>query len=149
MSQVSGQGTIWNLPNYWGELFTADLVNTPFLSMIGGLSGGGMQTDNFEFATSSEYDFPAAAQPAITETASLTAPTSTSAMSSCLTLAAYLESTLRGNRTTLPMKRPSRSITTCRSSLAILNTPFSMVLIKLQQMPVSQIKPAVCWQLAI
>jgi len=82
MTQISGQGTIWNLPNYWGELFTADLVNQPFLAMIGGLSGGGVETDNFEFPTSSEYDFPAAAQPAITETASLTAPAATEAVRS-------------------------------------------------------------------
>lgn len=79
MAQVSGQGTIWNLPNYWGELFTADVRNTPFLSMIGGMSGG-MQASNFEFPCSSEYDFPSAAQPAITETASLTAPTATEAV---------------------------------------------------------------------
>jgi hypothetical protein len=80
MAQVSGQGTIWNLPNYWGDLFTADMINTPFLTMIGGLSNGGMETDNFEFATSVEYDFATAAQPAITETASLTAPTATEAI---------------------------------------------------------------------
>lgn len=80
MAQISGQGTIWNLPNYWGELFTADMTQTPFLTMIGGLTGGGFQTPNFEFPTSSEYDFPAAAQPAITETASLTAPTATEAV---------------------------------------------------------------------
>lgn len=67
-------GTIWSLPNFAGELFTADAINTPFLSMIGGLTGGGKTTENFEFPTSSEYAFPAAAQPAITETASLTAP---------------------------------------------------------------------------
>ena len=80
MSQVSGQGTIWNLPNYDGELFTADMVNTPFLNMIGGMSNGGLQTPDFEFATSSEFDFPAEAQPAITETGSLTAPTATEAV---------------------------------------------------------------------
>ncbi len=79
MAQVSGQGTIWNLPNFWGELFTADLINTPFLAMIGGLTGG-RQANNFEFPTSSEYDFPSAAQPALTETASLTAPTATEAV---------------------------------------------------------------------
>ena len=67
-------GTIWTLPNFAGELFTADAINTPFLSMIGGLTGGGKTTENFEFPTSSEYAFPAAAQPNITETASLTAP---------------------------------------------------------------------------
>lgn len=74
MSNVSGQGTLWNLPNYFGELFTADMTNTPFLSMIGGQNGG-MQTDNFEFPTAVLYDHETAAQPAITETASLTAPT--------------------------------------------------------------------------
>lgn len=73
---VSGQGTLWNLPNYAGDLFTADLVNTPFLTAIGGLTGG-MQTDNFEFPTDSQYSLPAAKQPAITETASLTAPAAT------------------------------------------------------------------------
>lgn len=73
MAQVTGQGTAWNLPNYAGELFTADAIQTPFLSMAGGLSGG-RTTDNFEFPVASLYDFPAAAQPAITETASATAP---------------------------------------------------------------------------
>ncbi len=67
-------GTIWSLPNFAGELFTADAINTPFLSMIGGLTGGGKITENFEFPTSSEYSFPAAQQPAITETGSLAAP---------------------------------------------------------------------------
>ena len=70
-------GTIWNLPNYSGELFTSDLINTPFLSAIGGMTGG-MMTTNFEFATDSQYDQETAAQPAITETASLTAPTAIS-----------------------------------------------------------------------
>lgn len=68
-----GAGTVWNLPNYDGDLYTADAENTPFLQMIGGLNGG-LQTSNFEFPTSSLYEYPAAAQPAITETASLTAP---------------------------------------------------------------------------
>lgn len=76
MTQVAA-GTVWNLPNYTGELFTADAIITPFLSMIGGLTGG-LMAANFEFPTSSLYDFPAAAQPAITETASLTAPTAIS-----------------------------------------------------------------------
>lgn len=73
-NNVSGQGTNWNLPNYAGDLFTADSINTPILSAIGGLTGG-MQTDNFEFPTDSQYSLPAATQPGITETASLTAPT--------------------------------------------------------------------------
>lgn len=73
MAQVQGLGTIWNLPNYAGELFTADPTQTPLLSMIGGLTGG-KQTDNFEFPTAVLFDYPDAAQPAITETASATAP---------------------------------------------------------------------------
>ena len=80
MAQVTGQGTIWNLPNYWGNLFTADFLKTPFLTMIGGLTGGGMQTENFEFPCSSEYDFPAPIQPEITETDSLEAPDATQAI---------------------------------------------------------------------
>ena len=76
MPQVSGIGTTWNLPNYAGELFTADPTQTPLLSMIGGLTGG-RQTDNFEFPTAVLYDYPAPAQPAITEQASATAPAAT------------------------------------------------------------------------
>lgn len=75
-TNITGQGTTFNLPNYAGELFTADAENTPFLSAIGGLTGG-LQTQNFEFATSSLYEYPEAAQPAITESASVTAPTAT------------------------------------------------------------------------
>ena len=73
MPQVSGIGTTWNLPNYAGELFTADPTQTPFLSMIGGLTGG-KQTDNSEFSTAVLYDFPEAAQPEISESASANAP---------------------------------------------------------------------------
>lgn len=65
--------TIWGLPNFAGELFTADSTNTPILTMSGGLTGG-KKTTNFEFPVSSQYSLPAAAQPQITETASLTAP---------------------------------------------------------------------------
>jgi len=80
MAQVTGQGTSYNLPNYWGELFTADTLKTPILTMIGGLSGGGFQTNSDEFPTAVMYDFPAAAQPALTEQQSLTAPTATAAV---------------------------------------------------------------------
>ena len=73
MANQKGTGTTWNLPNYAGDLFTADAVNTPIFSAIGGMTGG-VQTDNFEFPTDSQYSLPVAAQPAITETASLTAP---------------------------------------------------------------------------
>ena len=66
--------TIWALPNYAGELFTADSTNTPLLTMSGGLTGG-LVTSNFEFPTASLYALPGAAQPSISETASRTAPT--------------------------------------------------------------------------
>lgn len=70
-------GTVWNLPNYTGELFTADMINTPLLSMIGGLTGGVM-TENFEFATSSLYSHETLSQKSITEADSITAPTAIS-----------------------------------------------------------------------
>lgn len=40
MGTVSGQGTTFNVPNYVGELFAVTPTDTPFLSAIGGLSGG-------------------------------------------------------------------------------------------------------------
>lgn len=73
-SNVTGMGTTFNLPNYAGQLYTASPTKTPFLSMIGGLTGG-MQTENDEFPTGVLYEFPEAAQPEISETASTTAPT--------------------------------------------------------------------------
>jgi hypothetical protein len=79
MGYITGQGTIWNLPNYAGRLFTADAEATPFLSMIGGLTGG-RSSDNFEFPCGQTYDYPSATQPVITETASLTAPASPTQM---------------------------------------------------------------------
>lgn len=72
-NNVTSIGTTWNLPNYAGELFTADPTQTPLLSMIGGLTGG-KQTDNFEFPTAVLFDYPDAAQPEISESASATAP---------------------------------------------------------------------------
>jgi hypothetical protein len=75
MANLTG-GTIasvWNLPNYVGELYTADMIQTPLLTMLGGLTGGKM-TDNFEFPTGSKYEHETLAQKSITETQSLTAP---------------------------------------------------------------------------
>jgi len=68
-------GTLWALPGYIGELFTADPVRTPFLSSIGSLTGGGKKTENFEFPTSNDYSLTAAAQTAITEDDTVSAPT--------------------------------------------------------------------------
>lgn len=78
MTQVSDMGTVWNLPNYAGELFCADAMQTPLLAMIGGLSGG-RQTSNFEFPTAVLFDYPEAVQPAISEEAAAVAPQATMA----------------------------------------------------------------------
>lgn len=40
MPGITGMGTTFNLPNYVGELFAASPEDTPFLSAIGGLTGG-------------------------------------------------------------------------------------------------------------
>jgi hypothetical protein len=40
MAGISGLGTTFNLPNYVGELFNISPEDTPFLSAIGGLTGG-------------------------------------------------------------------------------------------------------------
>lgn len=45
---ISGLGTSFNLPNYTGELFGLSPMDTPLLSMIGGLTGG-RQTESVEF----------------------------------------------------------------------------------------------------
>jgi len=76
MAHITGTGTSWNLPNFSGELFTADPTSTPLLSLAGGLENG-RQTDNYEFATSVLYDFPEAEQPGISEAASVSAPQAT------------------------------------------------------------------------
>lgn len=73
MPVVTGLGTTWNLPNYAGELFTASPVNTPLLSMIGGMTGG-LVTTNAEFPTAQLFDYPDAEQPQISEQASAVAP---------------------------------------------------------------------------
>lgn len=67
-------GTLWNLPNLAGQLFTPSHVQTPFLDRIAGAA----DVSSPEFAMSSSYDMESASQPAITETASLTAPTAVS-----------------------------------------------------------------------
>ena len=62
-----------NTPEFAGELFTADAVNTPLLSLIGGLSGG-YSTGNEEFPTSVLYNYPNAKQPEISELEAVNAP---------------------------------------------------------------------------
>lgn len=54
MAGITGMGTTYNLPNYVGELFGVSTEDTPFLSAIGGLTGGVSETST-QFAWSS-YD---------------------------------------------------------------------------------------------
>ncbi|WP_030928494.1 SU10 major capsid protein [Streptomyces sp. NRRL B-24720] len=52
MAGITGMGTTFNLPNYTGELFALTPADTPLLSAIGGLTGGGMTTaTEFEWET--------------------------------------------------------------------------------------------------
>ncbi|WP_329622926.1 DUF5309 domain-containing protein [Streptomyces sp. NBC_01255] len=48
MAGITGMGTTFDLPNYANELFALTPADTPFLSAIGGLTGGGM-TGGVEF----------------------------------------------------------------------------------------------------
>ncbi len=53
MAGISGQGTTFNLPNYVGPLFQVSPEDTPFLSAIGGMTGGEeVKSVEFEWQTS-------------------------------------------------------------------------------------------------
>lgn len=68
---VTGVGTTFGLPNYQGQLFGLTPAETPLLSAIGGLTGGGKTlASEFEWQT---YDLRAAGQNTVVEGA--TAPT--------------------------------------------------------------------------
>lgn len=73
MANATANTTMWNSPNYVGELFLIGANQTPFLNMIGGLTGG-RQYQAFDFPTSQPWALDSATQPAISETASLSAP---------------------------------------------------------------------------
>jgi len=77
MANASAITDSFNAPNYLGEFFVMGKKKTPFLNMIGALSQG-KSTKAFQFPISQEVSLEAGAQPAVTETASLTAPTPTS-----------------------------------------------------------------------
>ena len=59
MTGITGQGTTYNLPNYVGDLFAVSPDDTPFLSAIGGLTGG-KKVKSTKFGWQS-YDLRAAA----------------------------------------------------------------------------------------
>ena len=75
MANVNGTGTVFNLPNFAGQLYTSTPSVTPLLNLI---RGNTVKTDNFQFSTGVEYSHAAASQPTISENASLTAPTAVS-----------------------------------------------------------------------
>ncbi|MFT3951184.1 MAG: DUF5309 family protein [Oscillospiraceae bacterium] len=71
MAGITGMGTTYNLPNFVGELFETTPTDTPFLSAIGGLTGGKATTSTeFQWQT---YDLRDATQNVKTEGAN--APT--------------------------------------------------------------------------
>lgn len=72
---ANGPVTSFAVPNYSGMLYTKSNTNTPFLNMIGATR----YTNHVEFAISQEYELETPGQPAISETASLTAPSPTHA----------------------------------------------------------------------
>lgn len=49
MAGITALGTSYNLPNYSGILYQLTPADTPFFSAIGGLSGGGGQSGDYEF----------------------------------------------------------------------------------------------------
>lgn len=63
--------------NYIGDLFQLGQADTPFLNMIGGLNGAVRVVNSTEFAMSQYWQLGTAAQPAISEADSMTAPTAT------------------------------------------------------------------------
>lgn len=63
--------TTFTCPNYSGMLYTKSNRATPFLNSI----GAAVVSRSVEFPVNQEYSLGSAAQPAISETASLTAPT--------------------------------------------------------------------------
>lgn len=79
MAQYTGYVSSWDLPQLVGELYTADIVpgaeevNPTFLTLIGGLNGANArQVPDMNFTMTVEFDYPAAAQPAISEATSVT-----------------------------------------------------------------------------
>nr|DAF65586.1 MAG TPA: Major capsid protein [Caudoviricetes sp.] len=70
MANVTGLGTTFNLPNYTGELFQLGQKDTPFLNLIGGISGGNMPVvESTEFALNQNYKLEEPSQPEISEAA--------------------------------------------------------------------------------
>lgn len=57
MAGTTGMGTTYDLPNYVGELFSLTPTETPFLSMLGGLTGGkAVASTKFSWQTDDNRD---------------------------------------------------------------------------------------------
>jgi hypothetical protein len=79
MSNASGASTQWNLPNLIGEIGIVNKATTFLNDIAGGAEAASRwaQAQGFQFVCGNLISLEAASQPAITETASLTAPTAT------------------------------------------------------------------------
>lgn len=79
MAQYEGLVSSWELPNFVGELYTADIVpgqgevHPSFLTLVGGLNGGNARiVTDMSFNMTVDFDYPAASQPNISESTSAT-----------------------------------------------------------------------------
>lgn len=79
MAQYTGTVSSWELPNFVGELYTAEIipgvqeVNPTFLTLIGGLNGANARiVPDMNFTMNVDFDYPAPSQPAISEQSSIT-----------------------------------------------------------------------------
>ena len=81
-ANVNAAATSFAVPNFSGMLFAKGNAKTPFSTIIGARP---KYTDHVEFATGQYYDVETGAQPAISETASLTAPAPVSVVRDQLT----------------------------------------------------------------
>jgi hypothetical protein len=77
MVNATSIATLWNTPQYHGQLLTQASPLTSFLNKIGGIGGGARYriAKGWEFALNSHNALDASAQKTVTETGSQTAPT--------------------------------------------------------------------------
>ena len=71
MPNITSTGTVWNLPNFGGQVYSSSPTVTPLLSAI---AAKAVRSDNFQFPTGTTYGLGTASQPEISESDSLTAP---------------------------------------------------------------------------
>ena len=74
MANVSANSTEWNLPNYVGEFLQLGQKRSPFITYLGGMEAA-MVHYSMEFVMGNYWSPETPSQPDISETSSLTAPT--------------------------------------------------------------------------